>query len=449
MSQIIKHLRRFSICCIISGLILITVCARAEAAQATIKIMTLNLHNGKDARQQPNFTRFIQLVATEQPDVISLQEVQTKHIKLLQIPGYQAISGPNANYAFFRFGNALLTRHKIVYHRHHYLPSQKEQRGTDEVLLNINGASLRILNTHLGLGAAEQQRQINEIVRISSYLSGPLIITGDFNLEPTSKLLTGFPLREVGTVLSGYKTYPTKQPQYQIDQIWYNPDLNPLKAQTLKWDGSDHLPVTASLVLQTNTVLPPDPVTIPDPALQHNPLLPDIGAHPVCLNLAWQKNTAAGTDQTGGSFTLPFAGHFTVRAGYDGETAQLALTAYKTWDLRDYFSLTGARGKAEWGLTGLVDSERGSSWWEWNQYYRWSNRWGSHILVTGAKDQPRWFWEQSYLPSEKMRLTFGADSDFRLRAGIAFTPDKRQIFQGEYRKIAGGALYRLGWEYRW
>ena len=60
--------------------------------------------------------RFAQLVAVEQPDIISLQEVQAKQVKALQVAGYRTIAGPNANCVFFRFGNALLTKHRITKH---------------------------------------------------------------------------------------------------------------------------------------------------------------------------------------------------------------------------------------------------------------------------------------------------------------------------------------------
>jgi endonuclease/exonuclease/phosphatase family metal-dependent hydrolase len=446
MKQSIRSLILFLVFGIVT-LTLSTNSTRAEATGTPVKIMTLNLHNGKDSNRQPNFERFTQLIATEQPDIISLQEVQAKHLKSLRMAGYQAIAGPNANYALFRFGNALLTRHKIVYHRHHYLPSQKEQRGVDEVLIDLNGRSLRILNTHLGLGRDEQKKQIDEITRICSYLPGPLIITGDFNLEPTSKLLTGFPWREVSADCGGYKTFPAKKPQAQIDQIWYSADLTLIQAQPLQWLGSDHLPVSASLILQTTTVLATQPPTIPDLTLQHNALLPDVGDYAVCLELSRFENTVADFATVTGSLAVPFAKRFSLNVGYDGDQSQFALTCYKTIDLRDYFSLSGMRGKAEWGVRAAINSNH-EVWLEWSQYYRWSNRWGSKLVLTNRESQSRWVWEQSYLATEKIRLMFGADSDFQFRAGLAFTPDKRQIWQLQYRQIEDEAQYRLGWEYR-
>jgi endonuclease/exonuclease/phosphatase family metal-dependent hydrolase len=413
-----------------------------------IKIMTLNLHNGKDSDQQPNWDRFAQLVAAEQPDIISLQEVQAKQIKALQIAGYRLITGPNANYAFFRFGNALLTKHRLIYHRHHYLPSKKEQRGVDEVLIDLDGRSLRVLNTHLGLGRSEQQQQVNELARLCSYLPGPLLVTGDFNFELSSKLLADFPLKEVSAVLGGYKTFPSKKPQYQIDLIWYSSDFIPIKAQPLDWDGSDHLPVVVLLTLQTTTVLPEQPVAIPDPTLQHNPLLPDVGDHSYRIALSGLHNPTADHTSVGGALEIPLARWFRLTAGYDGTDPLLGFTYRQTIDLRDYFSLAGVRGKAEWDFT-VAGNDEDDFWLEWRQYYRWSNRWGSNVVYSSRENGPHWIWEQAYLPHEKVRLLFGTDSDLYFRAGIAFSPDKRQAFAIQYLRTDDDDQYRVDWECRW
>jgi endonuclease/exonuclease/phosphatase family metal-dependent hydrolase len=419
----------------------------ASVEDITIKIVTLNLHNGQDSAYQPNLERFAQLIAAEQPDIISLQEVQAKLVKSLQIAGYQAISGPNANYLSFRFGNALLTKHQIIYHRHHYLPSHKEQRGVDEVVIKVSGRYLRILNTHLGLGWEEQKRQVSEISRISACFTGPLVITGDFNFEPSSKLLTVFPFQEVGGSKS-YKTFPTKLPKHHIDHIWYNPDFQVLEARALPWNGSDHLPVMALLKLTSMASAPLQPVTIPDPTLQHNPLLPDVGERTVRVFFSWLESTVTCATTFGGGVVVPFAGQFGLNAGYHGNQAYLGLTYFKTIDLRDYLSLAGVRGKAEWNLTVAADCAD-QFWLEWRQYYRWSNHWGSTIVLTDRDNQPGWTWEQSYLPWKKIRLQFGADSEFRLRAGVAFSPNKHQILALRYRQIDTGNHYRLEWEYRW
>jgi endonuclease/exonuclease/phosphatase family metal-dependent hydrolase len=418
--------------------------ASAAADQpALFKVITLNLHNGADAGGQSNLERFAKFVTDQQPDIIALQEVQPKLIKKLKIPGYRFITGPNANYIPFYFGNALLTRRPILYHRHHYLPSQKEQRGVDEVAIEVNGQTLRVLNTHIGLGREEQRRQIGELVRISGYLPGPVIITGDFNLEPANPLLREFPFREVNAAEVPYKTFPAWQPQYQIDQIWYNDYLELRAARALPWDGSDHLPVTASLVLKNGSAETAGPVPIPDLTLQHNPLLPDVGEAKAKIGLTLSRSPE---DSLTGAIELPFEKRFLIRAASDGENSELALGYRQNIDLRDYYSLAGIRGKAQWDWAVASDL-KGQAWLEWDQYYRWSNLWGTRLTLASGNQKPACSWEQYYLPTPKLRISAGYDSASEFRAGMAVTPGKRQVIQIQYRRGDSAEKYSLGWEY--
>lgn len=435
------------------GLVLLSQ-ATPSLAQAnpplTIKIMTLNLHNGKDAQKQPNLTRLAGLIASEQPDILALQEVQRQQLENLKIPGYRGVSGPNANYIFFRFGNALLTRHQILYHRHHYLPSQKEQRGVDEVAIAVKGQVLRVLNTHIGLGRQEQQRQIDELARISSYLPGPLLITGDFNLEPTNRLLAGLAFQEVSLALGQYyKTFPAWQPTYLLDQIWCSHHFSILRAKPLAWDGSDHLPVVATLALTVPGPFPLQPVVIPDPTLTHNPLLPDIGLAQPRLSLALAKEASAANQQSwSGWVEVPFAKRLRFTAGYQNAQTQLAATYLKIIDLRDYFSYVGIRGKAEWGFTVASYSKRSRPWLEWSQYYRWSNRWGSKFILANGDQKPAVAWEQSYLPNQRTRLMLGIDSAAQFQAGIAYAPNRQLVLEVKLVKNKTATQYVLGWEHR-
>lgn len=434
------------ICIVLTLLLLLfpQVSPANEPNPVILKIMTLNLHNGIDTENQSNFESFAALVAAEQPDIIALQEVQSKHLKYLRIPGYQAISGPNANCISFRFGNALLTRHKIIYHRHHYLPSQKEQRGVDEVAIAINGQYLRVLNTHIGLGYHEQMRQINEISRISDYLSGPLIIAGDFNLEPGHQLLAGFKFTEVSAGFTPYKTYPSKQPKYHIDQIWHNEYFQVQEARPVLWPGSDHYPVVAVMALTTPFLSINQPA-IPDLTLQYNPLLPDVGIHPVKADLGAVFLSSAY--KWHGSLELSYENRYLLAVGCVGNEPELAVSYVKTIDLRDYFSYCGMRGKAEWNFSAATNL-KSQSWLEWGQYYRWNNSSGSKIRISGGEQKPDWSLEQYYLPAEHFRLMIGYNADSTWTAGVATVSGQGQVIQLQYIHGLTGDFYRLNWECR-
>lgn len=408
----------------------------AAGEPLSITVMTLNLHNGRDSAGESNLERFLELIAAKQPDIIALQEVERRHLKSFETTGYQIISGMNANLPFFRFGNVILTRHKVVYHRHHYLPSRREQRGLNEVAVEIEGRYFRILNTHIGLGWAEQIQQLNEIMRIADCLNEPLLIVGDFNMEPSNKLLKDFRFQQIGSAFSLPKTFPTNNPRSQIDLIWYSRHWRPVEAEALAWNGSDHLPVVSRLVFIEPYFVPLAKVEIPDLTKEYNPLLPDIGGTRYKLHLTGVNNGASKEIGGGGRFYLK-----NVSFGIDSNNNEQSFSAAieKNIDLRDYASLWGVRGKAQWSFKASKTPDQ-DPWLTWEQYYRWSNRWGTKILTNNGPE-PELQIEQMYLPSEKLRYRLAMDIDNGYAIGVAVTPSKNQVFELQ--------RFRENEEYHW
>ncbi len=390
----------------------------------SITIMTLNLHNGRDSVGQSNLERFLELIAEKQPDVIALQEVEGRNLKSFESAGYQIISGMNANLPFFRFGNVVLTKHKVLYHRHHYLPSQREQRGLNEVALEIEGRYFRVLNTHIGLGWAEQMQQLNEIMRITDYLKEPLLIAGDFNLEPSNKLLKDFRFQQIGTTFLLPKTFPTHNPRYQIDLIWYSRHWQPVGAEVIDWDGSDHFPVFSRLVLAEPHFTPLAKVEIPDLTKEYNPLLPDIGGARYQLQAVGTKNGDSKKINGGGALYLNDI-FFKIESSADQPLFSIGFS--KKLDLRDYVSLWGVRGRADWSFYLSAASGEDPSL-TWDQYYRWSNRWGTKLSGTSGPG-PEFKIEQIYLHREKLRYRLGVDSDHGYTVGIALALDNKRVFE--------------------
>lgn len=412
----------------------------ASEEPLSVTVMTLNLHNGRDILGKSNLERFLELITVKQPDIIALQEVERRHIKSLTSTGYQIISGMNANLPFFRFGNVVLTRHKVVYDRHHYLPSQREQRGINEVAIEIKGRYFRVLNTHIGLGWTEQLQQLNEIIRIANYLNGPLLIMGDFNLEPTNKLLNNFPFQQIGADFSLPKTFPTYNPRYLIDLIWYSEHWRPVEAEVLDWDGSDHFPVISRLEFIEPYYSPLAKVEIPDLTKKYNPLLPDIGGTKYQLNLTVINNGATEEIRGGGRFY-----HKNVSLGIesDNEEPIFSVSFEKHFDLRDYASLWGVRGKAQWSLMASTTSEH-DPWLTLKQYYRWSDHWGTK-LTANNEVKPGFSIEQIYLPSEKLRYRLAIDNDHGFTAGIALSPDQKQVFEIQRSRKNEEYYWSLSW----
>jgi endonuclease/exonuclease/phosphatase family metal-dependent hydrolase len=105
--------------------------------------------------------------------VIGLQEVDSRlqggggvnQLELLSmITGFQFLSGPCIQGDTGCFGNALLTNLPVLSFQliDLSLPG-REPRGIIDARIGLNGAEIRILNTHLGRGKRERRFQVNRL----------------------------------------------------------------------------------------------------------------------------------------------------------------------------------------------------------------------------------------------------------------------------------------------
>lgn len=427
----------------------VTAPAWATEAGLTIKVMTLNLHNGRDLQGRDNLERLLELLEEEKPDLVALQEVERRHLAALQSTGWNVAAGFNANRPRFRFGNVVMTPHRIVYERHHYLPGELEQRGINEVAVEINGQYFYVLNTHLGLGRVEREGQMGEILRIADYLEGPLLLTGDFNVGSYDSLFTMLPpgFAEAGNVYDLPNTFPLSNPKYRIDLIWFSPDWDPIGGQVLPWKHSDHFPVTAELRLKTGAgadadwAKEPNPVKIPAYDWQYNPLLPDVGRKSGAAEFSFRVDRKSqGVSSARLSIpiwsALSFTGVVTQADPAPGnpdarDEARLILDYYfKELDFRDYFSLMGFRGKAEFSLFAESAPEKRGSF-GLKQYYRWNNRLGTS-LTTGFSDKFFWSVEGTYLPTERIGWQLKVDRKGDFSTGVSYTVNEHMVIKTSY-----------------
>lgn len=418
-----------------------------------VNVMTLNLHNGRNAAGADNIESLLRLVAEERPDLIALQEVEDSVLTRLKNSGYQIIHKGNANLGWFRFGNALLTKHPIARHRHYYLPSQLEQRGLLEVAVNFNGTIVRVFNTHLGLSHDDREHQLAAVTRILAAATGPFILMGDFNVEPHAKLFTELTAlaTEAGATLPLGESFPTGQPSGRPDQIWYSRHWQAVKGSTLPWNGSDHLPVLVTLALKISpdsakiSSLTEDPLTI-EANLPDSPLLPDPTRLYFLATVAYQR--PEGTEKIPASFTVPLCPQVSLELATDGHDPGVTLNFYKMLDLRDYASLIGVRGLGHWCLAiGAANNHK--PWLEWGQYYRWSKCWGTQLTASTREDRANWQLRQVYLVSPRLSITAGANTDGAFSLAAAFLGSNSQVYTLGWQHDNAASIWQFGWSYRW
>jgi endonuclease/exonuclease/phosphatase family metal-dependent hydrolase len=223
-------------------------------------VASYNIHRciGNDGRCDPQ--RVATVIQELDCDVVGLQEVDnspgpaptSKQLEYLaRITGMEAVAGLRIVRHMGHYGNALLTRHRVLGVRRHDLSfSWREPRGALDVDLDIRGVESRVVVTHLGLTPGERRHQMRKVLAIVSETpeNEPLALLGDIN----EWLPAGRPLRWLHALFGrppAVRTYPAGWPIFALDRIWARPrgSLRALRAHrsAAARAASDHLPVVA------------------------------------------------------------------------------------------------------------------------------------------------------------------------------------------------------------
>ena len=226
-----------------------------------LRIATYNIHRcvGCDGVEAPE--RIAAVLQDINADVTALQEVAFDPsgpnnilANLARSMDAQAIAGPTLLEKKGRYGNAILSR--LVPERVDRLDISvpgREPRGVLAVTLRLNGSSIRIVTTHLGLRPRERRYQIRRLLPLLDDPQADVtILLGDFN----EWLLWGRPLRWVNRrfgSLPAPATFPSRRPLLALDRIWVNPADRLISLHHHRHVStavaSDHLPLVAQVAV--------------------------------------------------------------------------------------------------------------------------------------------------------------------------------------------------------
>ena len=163
-----------------------------SAAPTTIRVATYNVHAcvGSDGRHDPN--RVAAVIAELDADIVALQEftypasvaIETRMpVALTMADRVRVRVGANPSKVNECFGNALLTRHRIVeVHRFDLSIERREPRGAIAATIDVRGTIVHVLATHLGLRVRERRFQVRQILDyLDSVRHTLVVVLGDFN----------------------------------------------------------------------------------------------------------------------------------------------------------------------------------------------------------------------------------------------------------------------------
>lgn len=235
-----------------------------DAPGAEIRLVLYNLHMGFDPQGRFSIDELAETIRQEDPDVVVLNEVDrgwltTGGHDLLQLLaddlGMHHVFAPGADEVW---GNALLTRFPIAELATGRLPRGNDPmpRGQLAAILDVaEGQQLGIVGTHLshvedqGTTRLPQARAVAATVARLRERGVPTVVMGDLNAEPDSAEIQTFGSFVRPTLRHGNPTFPSWDPQVQIDHILVSADLRVIEASVGDSQASDHLPVAVTVTI--------------------------------------------------------------------------------------------------------------------------------------------------------------------------------------------------------
>lgn len=215
-----------------------------------ITIATYNIRHGHDVHF--DWMRLAAHIKACGADIVGLQEVDmgtdrsrgwdtvTAMCEATGLPHGMFI--PAMDFDGGRYGTAILSRYPLENEGVMPLPAEgREPRAAGWATVHVDGARLRVMNTHLSYEDAAPRRE--QFARLADLLpqETAYVLTGDFNTEDFSEFspLVGKGAALINREETEMKTF--RIPPMAIDNIIYDPvRLIPLEAGMIESEDSDH-----------------------------------------------------------------------------------------------------------------------------------------------------------------------------------------------------------------
>src|SRR5438552_16415244 len=226
-----------------------------QLPESCLRIASYNVHGCRGTDGRKDAARIVEVIRELECDTVGLQEVDYRLDYIGQRLGMQVVPGLTLVRHDGPYGNALLTRRKVLDVRRLELGyGRREPRNALDVDLDVRGQPVRVIVTHLGLFAPERRWQVRKLIDLVRETQERLVVLGDINeWFPFSRPVRWFNRLLGHSVVE--RSFPSRWPLLALDRVWVRPRpaLLALKAHrsALAAVASDHLPVKAIVATQS------------------------------------------------------------------------------------------------------------------------------------------------------------------------------------------------------
>ena len=232
-----------------------------------LKVMTYNIHhcNPPSAGDRIDIEAIARVISKEKPDFVALQEVDVNTERsgkgsnqareLAKLTGMNFYFSKAIDHQGGDYGVAVLSKFPILDSTGFTLPIAEGLTGETRTIAAITveiskGKKIIFASTHLDLKETTRLSQAALIVKHFEKSGFPMIIGGDFNALPESKVIGYLDQYFIRTCKNCLPTIPVENPNKTIDFIMYKPAGTFQSLSTRVIDeqyASDHLPVVSEI----------------------------------------------------------------------------------------------------------------------------------------------------------------------------------------------------------
>jgi endonuclease/exonuclease/phosphatase family metal-dependent hydrolase len=240
--------------------LVIAVSCQGDDAPQRLRVLTYNIRHGEGVDNRIDLERIARVIRHAEPDLVALQEVDNKCQRsggidqtgeLARLTKMYGAFGKQIPYEGGEYGQAILSRFPLLNVEVHWLPGEpeRERRIAFAAIVDLGTRKLLFASTHLHhSNLVFREQQTNALGDLFEAAEQPVILVGDFNAEPGSRVLKAMESRWVNATAESTErlTFPSQIPNRQIDYVFSQPRGKFVAGKTTvigEAEASDHRPL--------------------------------------------------------------------------------------------------------------------------------------------------------------------------------------------------------------